>query len=131
MIIIFSDCFDDLEALLNALSCLHARGHDLLLFHIMAPEELSFPFAKWSRFECLEVQGRRVDLDPRVIRKRYIQRVEEFLAQLKEGCGRIRCDYAPISTDKPIGQMLARYLSRRMRRVNVAHKANPTVSIRK
>ncbi|MCK4849743.1 MAG: DUF58 domain-containing protein [Phycisphaerae bacterium] len=131
LIIIFSDCFDNLEALLNALSCLRARGHDLLLFHIMAPEELSFPFVKWSRFECLEVQGRRVDLDPRVIRKRYIQQVEEFLAELKEGCGRIRCDYAPISTDQPIGDMLARYLSRRMRRTKVIHRANPTFSIRK
>ena len=125
LIIICSDCFDDLDGLLNALSCLHAKGHDLLLFHIMAPEELSFPFTKWSRFECLEVQGRRVDLDPGLIRKKYIQNLERFLGRLKEGCGRTRCDYAPIRTDRPIGEMLARYLLRRMRRVNSARKVNP------
>ncbi len=131
LIIICSDCFDDLEALFNALSCLHARGHDLLLFHIMAPEELSFPFTKWSRFECLEVSGRRVDLDPGLIRKRYILQVGRFLEQLKEGCGRIRCDYAPIRTDQPVGEMLARYLARRMRRVNLTHRTNPPASPRK
>ena len=131
LIIICSDCFDDLDALLNALSCLRARGHDLLLFHIMAPEELSLPFTKWSRFECLEVQGRKVDLDPGLIRKRYIQQVGKFLERLKEGCGRIRCDYAPIITDQPVGEMLARYLVRRMRRVDKTHNPNPLASIRR
>ena len=116
LIVICSDCFDDVEPLVTALHCLRARGHDMLLFHIMAPEELSFSFTKWSLFECLEVPGQRINLDPASIRKRYLQGVQGFLTELKAGCGRSRCDYAPATTDWAVGEMLGHYLGRRMSR---------------
>ena len=117
MLMIFSDCFDDLDALTNALHHLHARGHEVLLFHTMAPEELSLSFTKWSRFECLEGSGQRIDLEPAAIRKRYIERVERFLDQLKRSCAEIQCDYVPLTTDRPLGDALGRYLRWRARRV--------------
>jgi uncharacterized protein (DUF58 family) len=113
LIMLLSDCFDDVESLLNALHHLRARGHDLLLMHVMAPEELSFSFNKWSRFECMEIDGRRIDLDPTAVRKKYLEKVESFLTRLREGCGEIGCDYAPLTTDRPLGDALAYYLRRR------------------
>ena len=43
-----------------------------MLFHVMAPEELSFPFRKQTRFECLEVEQTWTDLDPASVRKGYL-----------------------------------------------------------
>jgi uncharacterized protein (DUF58 family) len=117
LIMLLSDCFDDCDALLNSLHHLRARGHDLMLLHVMAPEELSFSFNKWSRFECLEIDGRKLDLDPSAVRKKYLQKVESFLARLREGCGEIGCDYCPLTTDQPLGDALAYYLRRREARV--------------
>lgn len=113
LIMILSDCFDDAEDLLNALHHLRARGHEVMLLQIMAPEELSFKFDRWSRFECLEVAGTRIDLDPSVIRKEYLERVETFLERLRQGCGEIGCDYMPLSTDQSLGDALGYYLARR------------------
>jgi uncharacterized protein (DUF58 family) len=113
MVIICSDCFDDLGPLLNALHHLRVRGHETILFHTMAPEELSFTFSDWSRFECLEVDGHRLDLEPARIRKEYLARVEEFLKRLRLGCGEIGCDYMPLETSRPLADALAYYLGRR------------------
>ena len=117
LVVLLSDCFDDLDALKQALKFLRGRGHEIILFHTMAAEELTFDFGGWSRFECLEVDGRRIDLDPGLIRGDYLENVRKFLADLKHICGETGCDYYPLPTDKPLGVALAHYLKRRMARL--------------
>jgi uncharacterized protein (DUF58 family) len=116
LIILLTDAFDDVPALVASLRRLRARGHDLLMLHVMAPEERTFPFNAWSRFECLEVDGRRMDLDPVAVRQRYLERIGTFLKDLELGCGEAGCDYAPLNTDRPLGDALNYYLRRRMAR---------------
>ena len=119
LIVLLSDCFDDLEALRQAFAFLRARGHEIILLHTMAPEELTFDFGGWSRFECLEVNGTHLDLDPRLIRNDYLENVRTFLAGLKRMCGETGSDYHPLPTDKPMGDALAYYLQRRAARLKV------------
>ncbi len=113
MVIVLSDCFEEEDRLIEAMHLLRVRGHELWLLHVMAPEELSFSFSNWSTFQCLEGTG-RLQLDPAVIRKRYLQRVEAFLERIRQGCADVQCDYSPVTTDQPIGPTLGYYLRRRM-----------------
>jgi uncharacterized protein (DUF58 family) len=117
LIVLLSDCFDDLDSLKQAFQFLRARGHEIILLHTMAPEELTFDFGGWSRFECLEMAGRHLDLDPALIRKDYIENVRRFLGALKDMCGETGCDYHPLPTDKPMAEALAYYLKRRSARL--------------
>ena len=117
LIVLLSDCFDDIDSLAQALKFLRSRGHEIILFHTMAAEELNFDFGGWSRFECLEVDGRRIDLDPASIRSDYLENVRKFLADLKYMCGETGCDYHPLPTNKPLGTALSHYLKRRMARL--------------
>ena len=117
LLVLLSDCFDDLDALRQALQFLRARGHEIILLHTMAPEELSFDFGGWSRFECLEVDGTYLSLDPRLVREEYLKNVQAFLFGLKRICGETGCDYHPLPTDKPLGEALAYYLKRRSARL--------------
>jgi uncharacterized protein (DUF58 family) len=113
LIVLFSDCFDNVSHIAHALRLLRSRRHEVLLFHILAPEEVSFSFSRWSRFECLEIDGRRIELDPDTARDGYLSRLKTFLEQLRAGCGESRCDYLPLTTDQPLGESLAQYLRRR------------------
>jgi uncharacterized protein (DUF58 family) len=113
LIALFSDCFDNVDRLAHSLRLLRSRRHEVLLFHVLAPEELSFSFRQLSRFESLEVEGQRIDLDPASIREEYLARLKIFLGQVRQVCGEASCDYIPLSTDKPLGQTLADYLRRR------------------
>ena len=113
LIILFSDCFDNFDQLAHSLRLLRSRRHEVLLFHVMAPEELSFSFHQWTRFESLEDEGQTIDLDPAEIRGEYLARLKTFLEQLRHVCGETSCDYVPLCTDKPLGEALAHYLRRR------------------
>ncbi|MHA3774449.1 DUF58 domain-containing protein [Verrucomicrobiota bacterium sgz303538] len=117
LLILLSDCFDDLDSLRQALQYLRARGHEIILLHTMAPEELSFEFGGWSRFECLEVDGTYLNLDPGLVRSEYLENVRTFLSDLKRICQETGCDYQPLPTDKPLGESLAWYLKRRSARL--------------
>ncbi len=117
LLVLLSDCFDDLDSLRRAFHFLRARGHEIILLHTMAPEELTFDFGGWSRFDCLEVDGSHLSLDPGLVRKDYLENVETFLAGLKRICSETGTDYLPLPTDQPIGQALAWYLQRRSARI--------------
>jgi uncharacterized protein (DUF58 family) len=117
LVVLLSDCFDELPALRQALQFLRARGHEIILFHIMAREELSFDFGGWSRFECLEEDGTYLHLDPALVREDYLRNVQTFLTGLKRICGETGCDYHPLPTDKSLGEALAWYLKRRSARL--------------
>src|SRR5687768_14540441 len=110
LIVLLSDCFDDVASLKQAFGFLRARGHEIIVLHVMAPEELTFDFGGWSRFECLEVDGRHLDLDPALIRNDYLENVRKFLTELKRMCGETAADYQPLPTDKPMGDGLSYYL---------------------
>ncbi|MCI0364781.1 MAG: hypothetical protein L0219_12945, partial [Phycisphaerales bacterium] len=119
LIVLLSDCFDDIDSLKQAFQFLRSRGHEIILLHTMAPEELTFDFGGWSRFECLEVDGTHLDLDPALIRNDYIENVRKFVTELKRMCGETGTDYHPLPTDKPLGEALAYYLNRRTARLKM------------
>jgi uncharacterized protein (DUF58 family) len=113
LIALFSDCFDGVDQLARSLRLLRSRRHEVLLFHVMAPEELSFSFRQWTRFESLEQPEQALDLDPAAIRGDYLARLKAFLGQVRNACGELGCDYFPMVTDKPLGDTLANHLRRR------------------
>ena len=117
LLILLSDCFDDTAPLRQAMQFLRSRGHEIILLHTMAPEELQFDFGGWSRFECLEVDGTFLNLDPSFIRNEYLENVRTFLAELKRICAETGSDYHPLPTDKPFGEALQWYLKRRSARL--------------
>ncbi|HUW58445.1 MAG TPA: DUF58 domain-containing protein [Planctomycetota bacterium] len=116
LVVMISDFFYEPAALLGALQHFRHRKHELILFHVMAPDELTFPFNGWMEFRNLEVADDRLRIDPSRMRSEYIQRVREFIAELKRGCGNMRADYVQLSTDMPFDYALARYLSARAAR---------------
>ena len=113
LFMIFSDCFVDLDSFLRTLKLIRSRGHQIILMHTMAPEELDFSFRSGSRFRCMEVDGYHVDLDPVIIRDEYLAGVKTFLDRLKKVCLQTGCDYVPLNTGEPLGDRLALYLRER------------------
>jgi uncharacterized protein (DUF58 family) len=113
LILLFSDCFDQVQQLAQSLKLLRSRRHEVILFQVLAPEELAFSFQQWTRFESLEHEGQSIDLEPALIRKEYLARLQTFLGEIRRACGEASCDYVPLSTEKPVGEALADYLRRR------------------
>lgn len=113
MVIILSDCFDRIELLLRALRHFRFKRHEVILFHILAPEEIEFPFKKWTQFRNLEVRDHKLLVDPQRLRKEYLQNFNAFCTQLKEKVGQMQIDYHQMRTDEPIDRALGIYLTKR------------------
>jgi uncharacterized protein (DUF58 family) len=116
MIVILSDLFGDVQELLSALAHMRFARHEVVVFQIWDPDELEFSFRQWTRFDCLEVDGKKYLVDPNHLRASYLEHLERFRAELKRGCHRHHVDLVPIRTDRPYAEVLAEYLTLRMGR---------------
>ncbi|MBX3438923.1 MAG: DUF58 domain-containing protein [Planctomycetaceae bacterium] len=119
LVVVFSDCFGDVASLKQALHQLRLRGHDVLVFQVLAPEEVSFDFRSPAVFEDLEVQGVRLDIYPGAIRRHYVKQFEAYMRDLYAALVEIDCDLVTLSTDRDLGDSLAYYLRRRAARRRV------------
>jgi uncharacterized protein (DUF58 family) len=116
LLIILSDCFGDVQNLLSALAHLRHARHEIIIFQLWDKDELEFPFRQWTRFDCLEVAQKRHLVDPNHLRAAYLENLERWRAELKQGCHRHRIDLVPMTTDRPYAEALAEYLTLRVRR---------------
>ncbi len=116
LVVLISDLFEDTAALVEAIHHFRFRGHEVLVFHVLAEEELTFPFEAVCRFVDAESVDPAMQLDPRAIRAEYLDRVREHVDTLREGCGQLRVDYVPMCTAEPFDEALTGYLGRRSRR---------------
>jgi len=115
LLVIFSDCFGNVTELMSALAHFRHARHDIVIFQICDPDELEFPFKQWTRFDSLEPEADKRLLDPVQLRSVYLENLDKFRQDLKEGCHRHRIDLVPMTTDKPYAEALAYYLARRMK----------------
>lgn len=116
LVVVLSDCFEQVPALLRALRHFRHRKHEVILFHILAPEEIEFPFKKWTEFRNLEVRGHRLRVDPKRLRQEYRANFDNFCRDLREAAGQCQVDYHMIRTDEPVDRALGIYLTKRQRR---------------
>jgi uncharacterized protein (DUF58 family) len=116
MLLIFSDCFDQLNHLVHALRHLRHRRHEILLFHILAPEEIEFPFARRTQFRNLETANQLRMVDPSAVRAAYLHNFETFRQALRVHASNLQIDYHLMRTDEPVDRALGVYLMKRLAR---------------
>jgi len=116
MVVILSDCFDQIGPLMRALQHFRHGRHEVILFHILAPEEIEFPFRKWTQFRNLETPGHRLLVDPQRLRKEYLENFNNFCTQLRRQAGQMQIDYHQMRTDEPVEKALGIYLTKRQTR---------------
>jgi uncharacterized protein (DUF58 family) len=113
LVVILSDCFDQLGPLVRALRHFRHQGHEVILFHLLAPEEIEFPFQKWTQFRNLEAAGHKMLVDPQRLRKEYLANFRAFCRELRQQAGQMAVDYHLMRTDEPVDRALGIYLTRR------------------
>jgi uncharacterized protein (DUF58 family) len=116
LVIVLSDGFDQVENLANALRHLRHRRHEVLFFHVLAPEEMEFPFRRPTRFRNLERAGHNLLVDPSALRALYLEKFETFRVTLRERIAAMGADYHLASTALPHDRTLLDYLAARSHR---------------
>jgi uncharacterized protein (DUF58 family) len=116
VVIILSDLFDDVPSMMAGLKHFRHRRHEVILFHVLDPAELDFPFRNITMFKGLE-QLPDVITDPRSLRKAYLEEFGKYLQSVRKGCRNQHVDYVEMRTDASLEVALTSYLASRMNRV--------------
>ena len=112
LVVLISDLLMQRASLFQGLRYLRSHGHDVLVLHVLDDMELDFTFGGATRFEGLELPS-QIRCDPRMLRKGYLEALNAYLDEVKQGCTKLQCDYALFRTDTPLDAALSAYLSRR------------------
>ena len=115
LVVVLSDLFGDAEATLRSLARFRHANHEVVLFQVFDPDELDFPFDRWTQFDSLEKADHRHLVDPTQMRQQYLARLDAFRTQLVAGCSRQRISLVPLRTDRSPADALAAYLAMRRR----------------
>ena len=112
MVCLVSDLFVDIDGLLRGLQHFRHYGHEVMVLHIMDEDELTFPFQGNTMFNGLEDMGRLL-IEPRALRKGYLEAMNAFCRRVKRTCVANRIDYKLISTADHLDAALLAFLAAR------------------
>ena len=115
MIVIISDLFYDVDKILLGLRHFRHKRHEVIVFNVLAQDEIDFSFQNMTLFDGLEEWGELL-VNPRAIQKAYREEVADFTRTMKSGCLRNQIDFVQISTDTKLDVALSAYLAARMKR---------------
>jgi uncharacterized protein (DUF58 family) len=112
LVIIVSDMLDDAEKIERGLKHLRYKNHEVILFHVLDHEELTFPFERMTLFEGLEGLPELL-ADPRALRSAYLEELNLYLERLRRACRDHRIDYVRMDTNSLLSVALSAYLATR------------------
>ena len=99
--------------MLDGLQHLKFQGHEVVVFHVLHPDEVDFPFNGMVKFDGME-ERLHLLTRPQLIRPAYLRALKKYLDELQTGCERNQCDYIRINTGQPLSESLTAYLARRL-----------------
>ena len=114
VLVLISDLYEDPEAVLDAVSPLRFRGNDLIVFHVLDPAEIDFPYDEASAFEDIE-SGEQLPIVPEALAGKYRELVRAHIEALASKFAELRIDYSLLNTSNPLDHALFNYLSMRER----------------
>jgi len=110
--VVMSDFFTAKESVLELLRQLRAQRQEIIVFHLLAPDELDLPYEGECVFQDSE-SGEELPVHADLFRDQYQQRLTAFCSEIKEECIQLEIDYQQLRTDAPLDVALIAYLERR------------------
>jgi uncharacterized protein (DUF58 family) len=114
LVVIVGDLYDSDSEMRRGLATLVALGHEVLVLHLMAPNELEFSYSGDLEFEDLET-GATVRGSAEAMRSGYLARLGEDLERWRVGLLGMGVGYQLVSLDQPVDSALRSFLLGRRR----------------
>src|SRR5689334_4340688 len=112
LVVILSDFFDDIESIKKGLRHLRYKKHEMMVFQVLDPLEIEFPFEDVTLFKGLEELGELLT-EPRALRDGYIEQLSMFTEDLKKSCRGMHIDFHRFSSGESLDVSLSQFLATR------------------
>jgi uncharacterized protein (DUF58 family) len=114
LVVLISDLLDDPDRVLEGLKHFRYRGTEVIVFQILDPAELNFPFEQVARFRDVET-SEEVLAVPSTVRPMYLRAIQDLQEQYRRELQLAGIDYVMLDTSVPLETGLMSYLMTRRR----------------
>ena len=114
IVVVISDFYAEPEEVFDAVGPIRFRGNDVVLFHVLDPQEIEFSFDAASSFEDME-SGDQIPIVPTKLAADYRELVKAHIDTLASKAAQQPVDYMLLNTNMPLDFALFRFLSMRQR----------------
>ncbi len=114
LIILFSDLFDDYESIIRSLKVFRHKKNEVLVFHILDPAEISFPFRGDVLLRDMETRE-KITVESRTLKHEYKRKILRLINSYKKDFRNVSIDYQLLNTENTYDTALLSYLSKRKR----------------
>src|SRR4051812_18319111 len=112
LIVVLSDFFDDLAGIQQGLRHLRYKKHELMVFQVLDPMEIEFPFEDVTLFKGMEELGELLT-EPRALREGYLEQLNQFTDELKRMCRGMHIDFVRMNSGEALDVSLSNFLATR------------------
>ena len=115
IVVVMSDFYAPPEEVARVIEPLRYRGNEVVLLHILDPQELDPKFRDPVLLLDIE-DNEAMEVSPEYARTEYKQKIVQLLQQLSEKASAAGLEYVFMNTSKPLDVALRNYLAIRQRR---------------
>src|SRR5580658_7477006 len=112
MVLIVSDFWESPESIVRSIEPLRFHGNEVVLFHVLDPEDVRPRMSGPSILIDLETDN-QLEVTPDYTKKEYRQKVDAHLADLRDRTQAAGMGYYLLMTDRPLDAALREYLTLR------------------
>jgi uncharacterized protein (DUF58 family) len=115
IVLIISDFYETPERIIRTIEPLQFHGNEVVLFHVLDPQEIRPDLGEPAVFIDLETRE-EMEITPEYTRDNYRKKIAAHLAALRDRARGAGMDYHLLVTDQPLDGALREYLSIRQGR---------------
>ncbi len=115
IVVVLSDFYADPTSIIKTVEPLRYRGNDVVMVHILDPNELAPKFRDPVLLVDAE-DASSMEISPEYARNEYRDKINNHCKQLADKAAAAGLDYVFLDTSKPLDQGLRNYLAIRQRR---------------
>jgi len=115
LVVLISDLLDDPGQVVKGLKHLRFRGTDVIVFQVLDPHEIQFPFKGAAKFTDVE-SADEIIADPARVREGYLEAMGTLRARYEKELKGAGIDFLTLDSSKPLDFALLAYLDTRGRR---------------
>ncbi len=115
LVVLLSDFYESPERIVRTIEPLRFHGNEVILFHVLDPQEIRPNLGEPAVLVDLETQE-RMEVTPEYAQHEYRRKMDTHITELRDRAPRSGLDYYLLVTDKPLDGALREYLTIRQGR---------------
>jgi uncharacterized protein (DUF58 family) len=109
VVLVISDFYESPETIVKTIEPLRFHGSEVILFHVLDPQEIRPEFRGPSILVDMETE-QRLEVLPEYVKSEYRRKMDGHLQQMDEKTRAAGMDYHLLVTDRPLDAALSEYL---------------------